>query len=70
MRLPVHGVLRMPWECSRRWQVVTALTVCVLHDMDVLERPVAHMRNDIREAFEIPKTIDVPDDDDDEYIAR
>jgi len=36
-------------------QVVTALTVCVLHDIDVLERPVAHMRSDIREAFEIPK---------------
>ena len=45
--------------------MVTALTVCVLHDIDALKRPIAHMRTDIREAFEIPNTIDIPDEDGD-----
>jgi len=44
-------------------QVVTALTVCVLHDIDVLERPVAHMRKDIREAFEIDEEYSKYDDE-------
>ena len=62
---PSAAVLVLSFVIARSFssvyeQVITALTVCVLHDIDVLERPVAHMRNDIREAFEIPRAIDAP----------
>ena len=66
--VPSFAVLVLSFIFARSFtsvyeQVVTALTVCVLHDKDVLHRDVLHMRPDIRDAFEIKKQVRVYYDD-------